>query len=110
MVQVLVVLLFLGAVQLAISLHVRNVSVHAAGEGSRRGALLGGDEGEAVARTLALLDSMLGPDRASASASRENVAGSEVLTVTVTTSLPLLLDLGPRWLTVSGRALVEERP
>ena len=38
---------------------------------------------------------------------RESDAGVDVLTVTVRTRLPLVGGLGPRWLTVRGRALVE---
>ena len=38
---------------------------------------------------------------------RESDAGVDILTVTVRTRLPLVGGLGPRWLTVRGRALVE---
>ena len=38
---------------------------------------------------------------------RHSDEGVDVLTVTVRTRLPLVGGLGPRWLTVRGRALVE---
>ncbi len=66
------------------------------------------DEDEARARTGELLDSLVGAakDREIA-VERESDAGVDVLTVTVRTRLPLVGGLGPRWLTVRGRALVE---
>jgi len=70
--------------------------------------LLGGDEQEAVARTSELLDSLVGASRdREISVSRETDAGAQVLVVTVRTRLPLVGGLGPRWLTVRGRSLVE---
>ena len=108
LVQGLVVLVILLLVQLAFASHVRTMSVSAASEGARRGALLGGDEDEARARTGELLDSLVGAakDREIA-VERESDAGVDVLTVTVRTRLPLVGGLGPRWLTGRGRALVE---
>lgn len=110
LVQVLVLLLMLGAMQLAITLHIRNVSVYAAGEGARRGALLGGDETEAHARTQQLLDEFAGSGEGNIVVTRDGTGEEEVLTVTVTTTLPVLLHMGPQWLTVRGRALVEVSP
>ena len=108
LVQGLVVLVILLLVQIAFASHVRTMSVSAASEGARRGGLLGGDEDEARARTSELLDSLVGAakDREIA-VDRESDAGVDVLTVTVRTRLPLVGGLGPRWLTVRGRALVE---
>ena len=104
LVQGLAVLLILLLAQLAFASHVRTMSVSAASEGARRGGLLGGDEGEAIARTSELLDSLVG-----ASKDREIAVDrhSDVLVVTVRTRLPLVGGLGPRWMTVRGRALVE---
>ena len=108
LVQGLVVLVILLLIQLAFASHVRPMSVSAASEGARRGGLLGGDEDEARARTGELLDSLVGAakDR-EITVDRESDAGVDVLTVTVRTRLPLVGGLGPRWLTVRGRALVE---
>ena len=108
LVQGLVVLVILLLLQLAFASHVRTMSVSAASAGARRGGLLGGDEDEARARTGELLDSLVGAakDREIA-VDRESDGGVDVLTVTVRTRLPLVGGLGPRWLTVRGRALVE---
>lgn len=107
--QALVVLVFLGALQVAFALHTRNLTISAAGEGARRGALEGSGEAEARARTEQLLDEALGGSRPrTVSTSREVVGGRETLVVTVSTSLPVLLTWGPGdWLTVRGRSLVE---
>ena len=108
LVQGLVVLVILLLIQLAFASHVRTMSVSAASEGARRGGLLGGDEQEAVARTSELLDSLVGVSRdREISVARETDAGAQVLVVTVRTRLPLVGALGPRWLTVRGRSLVE---
>ena len=108
LVQGLVVLVILLLIQLAFASHVRTMSVSAASEGARRGGLLGGDEQEAVARTSELLDSLVGVSRdREISVARETDAGAQVLVVTVRTRLPLVGGLGPRWLTVRGRSLVE---
>ena len=108
LVQGLVVLVILLLVQLAFASHVRTMSVSAASEGARRGGLLGGDEQEAVARTSELLDSLVGASRdREISVTRESDAGTDILVVTVRTRLPLVGGLGPRWLTVRGRSLVE---
>ena len=108
LVQGLAVLLILLLAQLAFASHVRTMSVSAASEGARRGGLLGGDEGEAIARTSELLDSLVGAsnDREIA-VDRHSDEGVDVLVVTVRTRLPLVGGLGPRWMTVRGRALVE---
>ena len=108
LVQGLVVLVILLLVQVAFASHVRTMSVSAASEGARRGGLLGGDEGEAAKRTGELLDSLVGASRdREISVTRESDAGTDILVVTVRTRLPLVGGLGPRWLTVRGRALVE---
>ena len=108
LVQGLVVVLILLLVQVAFASHVRTMSVSAASEGARRGGLLGGDEEEAVARTSELLDSLVGASRdREIEVEREPDGDTDVLVVTVRTRLPLVGGLGPRWLTVRGRSLVE---
>ena len=108
LVQGLAVLLILLLAQLAFASHVRTMSVSAASEGARRGGLLGGDEGEAIARTSELLDSPVGASKdREIAVDRHSDEGVDVLVVTVRTRLPLVGGLGPRWMTVRGRALVE---
>ena len=104
LVQGLVVLVILLLVQVTFASYVRTMSVSAASEGARRGGLLGGDEDEAGE----LLDSLVGASRdREISVTRESDAGTDILVVTVRTRLPLVGGLGPRWLTVHGRSLVE---
>ena len=108
LVQGLAVLLILLLAQLAFASHVRTMSVSAASEGARRGGLLGGDEGEAIARTSELLDSLVGASKdREIAVDRHSDEGVDILVVTVRTRLPLVGGLGPRWMTVRGRALVE---
>ena len=108
LVQGLAVLLILLLAQLAFASHVRTMSVSAASEGARRGGLFGGDEGEAIARTSELLDTLVGASKdREIAVDRHSDEGVDVLVVTVRTRLPLVGGLGPRWMTVRGRALVE---
>ena len=108
LVQGLAVLVILLLAQLAFASHVRTMSVSAASEGARRGGLLGGDEGEAIARTSELLDTLVGASKdREIAVDRHSDEGVDVLVVTVRTRLPLVGGLGPRWMTVRGRALVE---
>jgi hypothetical protein len=103
------VLVVLALVQLAFALHVRSLTVSAASEGARRGGLLGGDAAEAVARTNEVLATIAGGARDSeVTTSYEEVGGRSVLVVTVRAPLPLLLGMGPRWMSVRGTSLVEE--
>ena len=106
LVQGLAVLVILLLTQVAFASYVRTMSVSAASEGARRGGLLGGDQEEARARTSELLDSLVGGARDyQIEVGRED--GADILVVTVRTRLPLVGGLGPRWLTVRGRSLVE---
>ena len=58
LVGALVVAVALGLLQLALGLHVRNVLIDAAGEGTRRAALVRGTTAEAEARVRARLQEM----------------------------------------------------
>lgn len=108
LVQGLAVVVILLLAQVAFASYVRTMSVSAASEGARRGGLLGGNEEEARARTGELLDSLVGAARDwQIDVGRESEGGVDILVVTVRTRLPLVGGLGPRWLTVRGRSLVE---
>ncbi|MDC4233801.1 pilus assembly protein [Actinomyces sp. B33] len=106
--QGLVLVVVLAMLQIGFALHTRNLAISAAQEGARRGGLLGGDEAEAVARTREILSSFVGADEdPRIEAVRSTLGGREVLVVTVETAVPVVGALGPRWLTVVGRSLVE---
>src|SRR5690625_860607 len=59
LVSLLVTVLMLGVVQLALTLHVRNILIDSAGEGARYAALDGRDLQDGEARTRALITSTL---------------------------------------------------
>ncbi len=108
-------LLFLGVVQVALILHVRNTLIDAAGEGARYGALAGRAPADGAARTADLIGQSLSARFAEdVTVSVEPVAavapgapGSEVVVVSVRAPLPLIGLVGPRTLDVSGHALRE---
>lgn len=101
--------MFVGVMQLALALHVRNTLVDSAGEGARHGALVGRGPEDAVERTRALIASALADDLAQdVSASTETLGGVETVVVTVRAPLPVLGLVGPRTLQVEGHAVDEK--
>lgn len=106
--SVLLTLLFLGVVQVALAVHVRNTLVDAAGEGARAGALVGREPSDGVEVTRDLVAAAVSPRFAEdVSASVAPVAGGELVIVTVEAPLPVIGLVGPRSLEVTGRALRE---
>lgn len=112
MVSALVVVLALGAFQLALGLYVRNTMLAAAAEGARRAALAGAQPADGVARTQEMLGQSLRPGYAESVRARVGaVDGLAVVSVTVTAPLPVLGLVGPSGsLVVTGRAVLEEQP
>ena len=101
--------MFVGVLQLALALHVRNTLVDAAGEGARYGALVGRDPGDAVARTRALITASLVDDLAGdVSAATVTLDGVDTVVVTVRAPLPVMGLVGPRTLEVDGHAVDEK--
>lgn len=108
LVQAMVLIVVLAVLQLGFALHIRNMTIAAASEGARRGAMLAGSDASAIERTESMLDSMWGSARErTIETGRTQMSGREVLVVTVTTDLPVLASWGPKWLTVTGSAVVE---
>ncbi|MDO5034575.1 MAG: TadE/TadG family type IV pilus assembly protein [Actinomycetaceae bacterium] len=109
LVQVLVVFVVLGLLQLAFALHTRNVAIDAASEGARRAALLGATKDDGYARTQALLDSALGGDISRQITVSDVVQGGEpMIRVDVSATLPLLGPFGfANTLSVSASAWKE---
>jgi hypothetical protein len=109
----LLTLLFLGVLQVALDVHIRNVLAACAAEGARYGANADVGNSEAAAeRTNELLRHALGPAYARARPlGAEGPPGLPLIGVRVTARLPLVawfLPVGPS-VTVSGHA-VEEPP
>lgn len=101
--------MFVGVLQLALSLHVRNTLVDSAGEGARHGALVGRGPDDAVVRTQQLISSALTDDLAGdVTARTQTVDGVETVVVTVRAPLPVLGLVGPRTLKVDGHAVDEK--
>ncbi len=113
LVQFLVLALVCAILQIGYALHVRNLASYAAAEGARRGAIHGGveDEDVSAARQAAgeVVDSLIGRGRdnvISAQITRDN--GVRILRITVTTTLPVIGPWGPRSLSATGSAMIEE--
>lgn len=106
----LVILLFSALLQLALTLHVRNILIDSAAEGARAGALAGASEVAAVERTRYLVGLALSPRYGQEVTTRRvEVDGTALLQVDIAAPLPLFGFLGPgRELIVSGRAVIEE--
>lgn len=112
-VLVLVVLLplFLGILQLALVLHVRNTLVAAASEGARYGATADRGPGDAAAKTREQIRSAVsGRYAQQVSAGPASVGGQPGIEVRVEADVPALGLGGPGiHLSVTGHA-VEEQP
>ena len=111
LVGALLSLIFVGLVQLAVVLHVRNTLIDCAADAARYGALADRTPADGVARARTLITQDLSDGYArDVHAGREQVAGLDTVVIRVRAPLPLvgLLGVG-RVLEVSGHA-VQERP
>lgn len=111
LVSVLVLVLFLAALQLGLALHVRNTLVASAAEGARLGASANATPGAGVQRTRELISSGLSPRFATdVRSTTETVGGAQVVRVRVRAPVPVVGLLGPSGrLDVSGRAYLERQ-
>jgi hypothetical protein len=109
LVGALLTLVFIGLVQLAVVLHVRNTLISCATEGARYGALADRDPTAGVQRTRDLITADLNAGyAANVSAATEHVAGLDTVVVRVQAPLPVIGLLGfGRAVTVSGHAVRE---
>lgn len=110
LVAVLLVVLFLGILQLGLVLHVRNTLVASAAEGARYAANADRGPADGAKRAVDLIEQSFGPGFAqSVTAGREMVGGVPTVVVEVRATLPLVGLLGPhRMLIARGHALDEE--
>ncbi len=101
--------MFALLLQLALSVHVRNTLVDAAGEGARYAAQVGHTPQDGVRRTQELARSALSAAYSEDVTARRTVHdGLEVVEVQVSAPLPIVGLSGPAALVVRGHALVEE--
>lgn len=110
MVGALLSILFLGVVQLALALHIRNTVLDAASEGARFAALADSSLEEGAERTRYLIGIAIGNGLdATVTARSTDLQGSPVAEITVDCPLPLVglwgIDGG---LEVAGHAPVEQ--
>ena len=108
-VSALLTLLFLGVVQLALALHVRNTLVDCASEGARYGAFADRSPAEGAQRTRDLIGMSLSSRYAeNVTASTAALEGMDVVEVTVEAPLPVVGLFGPSsTIAVQGHGLDE---
>lgn len=107
MVSAMVLMLFLGVLQLAFAIFAKNVVQDAASQGARYGAMLDRSPGDGEERTRELLYSVL-PQSYSTTISSSVVQwqGTEAVEVTVNAPIPMIgpFGIGGSW-EVSGHAI-----
>lgn len=109
LVGALLTLFFLGIIQLALVLHVRNTLVDAAASGARYGTLADRNAADARERTTQLIGVALTAEFArDVSTAETTYAGIRTLEVTVRAPLPVIGLIGPReMLEVKGHAALQ---
>ncbi|GAB3586311.1 hypothetical protein GCM10027579_21780 [Calidifontibacter terrae] len=109
MVSALLVIVFLGALQLGFALYVRNSLTAYAVEGARYGARADSSPAAGAARTRTLIRQALADGYADdVSVTEGSAGGGRVVIVRIHTTLPVLGPFGPPGaMTVTGRAYAE---
>ncbi len=107
LVSALVIALAMGVIQLALTLHVRNMMVSAASEGARLAASNDRGPQDGVDRTRWLLHESIGGIETSVTAEDARIDGAPAVEVTVSAPVPLLGLWGAGTMTVSARAFEE---
>jgi hypothetical protein len=112
LVGTLVTFIFLGVVQLATVVHVRNTLIDCAGEGARFAALADGDLESGAQRARALIVADLSAAYAEdVTVRRAQVDGVDTVEVRVRAPLPVIGLVGVgRVITVTGHAVAEPVP
>ncbi|WP_243056867.1 TadE family protein [Nocardioides sp. SR21] len=112
LVLVVLVPIFLGILQVALVLLVRNTLASAASEGARYAATLDRGPGDGEARTRHQIDGAISGQYADDVTARPaTVSGAPGIEVVVHATVPALGLFGPGVeLTVTGRAVEEQRP
>lgn len=107
MVSALLVALMLGVVQLAVTLHVRNVLTSSASEGARLAGAYDRSDQDGLERTESLIDGALGGYEHATSVTTAREGGLNVVTVTVESPVPVVGLWGFGSMTVSAHAVKE---
>ncbi len=107
MVSVLVIALMLGVLQLALTLHVRNVLISSASEGARLAGAYDRTPADGVARTEELMNAALGDFAATTTVSSESSGRVDLMVITVEAPVPVIGLWGVGSMTVTGKAVKE---
>lgn len=107
--MVVLVVLFLGVLQVGFALHVRNTLIACAAEGARYAANADRSPEDGAQRTRELVAASLGADYAAdVTATVDSSTGVPMVVVEVRATLPMLGPLGPSTsMVVRGHALEE---
>lgn len=108
LVSVLVVFIALAVLQLALTLHVRNMLMSSASEGARFAALADRAPHDGEQRALSVVGAALPGYAVSATARETDVDGAPAVSVVLTAPVPLVGVWGAGSMTVEGRAYQEE--
>lgn len=107
LVSALVIALAMGVIQLALTLHVRNMMVSAASEGARLAATNDRGPQDGVDRAEWLLSESLGGIETRVTAADTTIDTAPAVQVTVSAPVPILGLWGAGTMTVSARAFEE---
>jgi len=107
LVSALVVLVALGVMQLAVTLHVRNMLLSSATEGALLAAHADRTPAEGAQRAEDLAAGVLGGGEAIATATQSSGAHGEIVTVTLTSPIPVVGIWGVGEMTATASALKE---
>ena len=108
LVGALIVVLATGLLQLALTLHVRNILMSCASEGAHTAALADVDLAEGASRATQLAGEALGGKEVEAGARHVANGDATLVEVTITTSVPILGLWGAGSMSVSAHAIEEE--
>jgi Flp pilus assembly protein TadG len=107
LVSVLVIALAMGVIQLALTLHARNMRASAASEGARLAAANDRDLDDGVERTQWLVGESLGGIDCSVTAVDITIDGAPAVRVTVTAPVPILGLWGAGTMSATAHAFEE---
>lgn len=107
LVSVLVIALAMGVIQLALTLHARNMMASAASEGARLAAANDRDLDDGIERTQWLVGESLGGMDAAVTAEDITIDGAPAVRVTVTAPMPILGLWGAGTLDATAHAFEE---
>jgi len=110
LVGALIVVLATGLLQLAVTLHVRNILVSCASEGAHTAALADLDLADGASRATQLAEAALGGREVEATARHVMEGDATLVEVTLTTAVPVLGLWGAGSMSVPAHAIEEGGP